>query len=54
MLVEHLLVPDFIIHLVIQFKLDTIELHLVLIVVIGKSIDFLINHLHDLILVKTI
>ena len=54
MLVEHLLVPNFIVHLVIQFKLDTIELHLLLIIVVGKSIDFLIDHLHDLILVKTV
>ena len=54
MLIEHLLVPNFIVHLVIQFKLDTIELHLLLIIVVGKSIDFLIDHLHDLILVKTV
>ena len=52
-LVEHFLVADFSIDLVVQLEVDPIEAdHLLAIVpVIVKTIDLLINHLHDLILV---
>ena len=56
MLVKHLLVADFVVDLIVKFEFYAIEpddLRL-LVVVVSKPIDLLIDHLHDLVLVEAV
>ena len=55
-LIEHLLVSDLIVYLVVQLELDPIKSdHLLTIVaVVVKPVHFLVDHLHDLILVQAV
>ena len=55
-LVEHFLVADFRIDLVVQLEVYPIEAdHLLAVVpVIVEAIDLLINHLHDLVFVEAV
>ena len=55
-LVEHLLVSDLIVDLVIQLELDPIKSHhlLAIVTVVIESVNFLVDHLHNLILVQAV
>ena len=53
-LVKHLLVPDIIIQLVFKLKFDTVDLHVIAIFIEAESINLIVNHLHDLVLIKAI
>ena len=55
-LVEHLLVSDIIVYLVVQLELDPIKSNhlLTIVAVVVKPVHFLVDHLHDLILVQAV
>ena len=55
-LVKHFLVADLSINLIVQLELDPVESHhlMAIISVVVKPVNFLIDHLHDLVLVKSV
>ena len=54
-LIEHLLVANFIVvDLIIELELDAIKLDLITVGVEAQPVHFLVDHFHDLILIKSV
>ena len=53
-LIKHFLVADLVVYLIVQLELHSIDIDLLAILVEVKTVDLLINHLHDLVLIETI
>lgn len=54
-LIEHLLVANFIVvDLIIELELDAVKLDLITVGVEAQPVHFLVDHFHDLILIKSV
>ena len=54
MLVEHLLVANLVIDVVVELKVHTVEVDAFTVFIVINAIDLLVDHLHDLVLVEAI
>ena len=54
MLVEHLLVANLVIDVVVELKVHTVEVDAFTVFIVINAIDLLVNHFHDLVLIEAI
>ena len=54
MLVEHLLVANLVIDVVVELKVHTVEVDAFTVFIVINAIDLLVDHFHDLVLVEAI
>ena len=54
MLVEHLLVANLVIDVVVELQMHTVEVDAFTVFIVINAIDLLVNHFHDLVLIEAI
>ena len=54
MLVEHLLVANLVIDVVVELQMHTVKVDTFAVFIVINAIDLLVDHLHDLVLVEAI
>ena len=54
MLVEHLLVANFVIDVIIELQVHTVKVDTLSVFIVVNTIDLLVDHFHDLVLVEAI
>ena len=54
MLVEHLLVANLVVDVVVELQMHTVKVDTFAVFIVINAIDLLVDHLHDLVLVEAI